>query len=99
MAGLATGNGQALYSHRGCVDSVAEFQIVGGRERGEHVVQVPGYSDFAHRITAFALLDPKAGSAAAVVAGNDIGAGADQVGDIEALIDIRDQLLGGRTAG
>src|ERR1041385_6347386 len=48
----------------------------------------------AHRIGALALLDPEARGAPAVIAGHHVGAGADQVGDVEPLVDILDQLFG-----
>ena len=49
---------------------------------------------FADRIGALALLDPEARSTAAVIAGDHVCAGADQVGDIEAFVDILDQVFG-----
>ena len=46
-----------------------------------------------------AVLDPQPGRAAAVVAGDEIGAHADQVGDVEAVLDRGDQLLRARAPG
>src|SRR6187455_2949122 len=54
---------------------------------------MPRNGHFAHWIAALAALDPEAGRPAAVVACDDIRARADQVGDIEALLDVADQRL------
>ena len=78
------------------IGAVAEFEIVGRRQRAEHVEQMAGDGDLAHRIGALAVLDPEAGGAAAVVAGHHVDAHADQVGDVEAVGDVGDQLLGAR---
>ena len=53
-----------------------------------------GDRDLADRKGELATLDPEAGGAAAVVAGDDVGAHADQVGDIEPVLDVGDQLVG-----
>ena len=46
------GNGQSLHAQRRRVGAVAEFEIVRGRQRAEHVVQVAGDRHLAHRIGA-----------------------------------------------
>ena len=70
-----------------------KIEIVGRRHRAEDVEQMPGDGDFADRVSALAVLDPEAGSAAAVIAGHHAGAAADQVGDIEAILDVGDQFV------
>src|SRR5262245_27849786 len=89
------GNGQPLDPDRWCVGSVPEFQIIGGDERCKDLVEVTSDGDLAHRIGQFPAFDPKAGRAAAVVAGDHVDAHPDQVGDVEAVRDILDQLLCG----
>src|SRR5205085_5480616 len=58
----------------------------------EDVVEMPGDRDLAYRIGQFAVLDPQAGGATAVVAGHEVGAHADQVSDVKAVLDVGDQL-------
>src|SRR5215831_17469134 len=48
--------------------------------------------DLAHWIGDLAIFDPETGGAAAIVAGDAVDAGADQIGDVEALLDVRHQL-------
>src|SRR5882757_2062288 len=81
----ASAKRQALDAHRRRIDAIAEFQIVGGRQRFEHRQQVPRDRHLAYGIGDLAVLDPESGCAAAVVAGHAIDAGADQVGDVKAL--------------
>ena len=78
---------------RGGVGAVAEFQVAGRRQAAEHVLEVAGDGDFRNRKGDLAILDPEAGGAAAVIAGDAIDAHAHQFGDIEALFDVGDQLL------
>src|SRR4051794_26724457 len=87
----ASAKRQSLDAHGRRIDAVAEFQIVGRRHRLEYRQQVAGDRHLAHRIGDLAVLDPEAGGAAAVVAGDTVYAGADQVGDVEALLDVGDQ--------
>src|SRR5262245_8235706 len=87
------GNGQTLDPHRRRVGSVAEFEIIGGRERAENIVEVTGNRHLADRIGQFAALDPKTGSAAAVIAGDDVDAHANQVSDVEPVLDVSDQFF------
>src|SRR5215470_10411351 len=82
---LSSGNGEALHAHRRRIGAEAELEIVGGRELTEHVDQIAGDGHFAHGIAALAVLDPEAGGAAAVIAGDLVDAHADEIGDIEAL--------------
>src|ERR1044071_6492780 len=76
----ASAKRQALDAQRRRVDAVAEFQIVGGNQRFEHRQQMARDRHLAHGIGNLAILDPEAGGAAAVIAGDAVDAGADQVG-------------------
>src|SRR5829696_9065385 len=89
----ASAKRQALDAQRRRVDAVAEFQIVSGNERFEHRQQMARDRHLADGVSDLAILDPEAGGAAAVIAGHAVDAGADQVGDVKALLDIGDQLL------
>src|SRR5438876_11777746 len=89
---LASAKRQSLDAHRRRVDAVAEFQNVGGLHRLEDLEQVSRDRHLAHRMGDLAVLDPEAGRAAAVVAGDAVDAGADQIGDVEALLDVAHQL-------
>src|SRR5581483_8991671 len=79
---------QSLDAHGRRVDAVAKLQIVGGDQRLEHLQQMAGDRHLADGIGDLAVLDPEAGGAAAVVAGDAVDDGADQVGDIKALLDV-----------
>src|SRR3954452_6781643 len=82
---LASANRQSLDAQRRCIDAVTEFQIVGCSQRLEHLDQVAGDGHLAHRIGDLAVLDPEARGAPAVIAGDAVNTGADQVGDVKAL--------------
>src|ERR1700752_3127752 len=58
--------GQPFDAQRRRVDAVAEFQVIGRRQRLEHVEQMARDGHFADGIGELAVLDPEAGSAAAV---------------------------------
>ena len=66
------------------------------RQRFEHVEQVASDRHFAHRVGKLAILDPETGRAAAIVAGDQIDARADQVGDVEAIGNVGDEFLRAR---
>src|SRR3954468_24558032 len=51
-----------------------------------------GDRHLAHGISEFAVLDPEAGGAATAMAGDAVDARADQIGDVETLLDVGDQL-------
>src|ERR1700741_1265365 len=82
------GDRHAFDSHRRRVGRALELQVVGRGHVQEHVLQVPGYGDAAHRPGELAVLDPEARGTAAVVAGDAVDAEADQVGDVEAALDV-----------
>src|SRR6266545_1325298 len=86
-------DGQPLDSHRRRVGRTLELQIVGRGHVEEHVLEVPRHRDAAHRPGELAVLDPEARRAAAVVAGHRVDAEADQVGDVEAALDVAQKLV------
>src|SRR6202023_3602244 len=88
------GNSQALHAHGRRIGAVTEDEVGWGREALEYFAQMPGDGDFAHRISEHAILDPKPRGAAAIVAGYQIDADADQVGDIKTVGDLGDQRVG-----
>src|SRR5262245_38867329 len=79
--------GQPFDAQRRCVDAIAEFEVVGGHQRLEHVEQMAGDGHLADGISDLAVLDPETGSAAAVIAGHAVDAGTNQVGDVKTLLD------------
>src|SRR5947208_1909360 len=93
-----TAKRQSLDAHGRRIDAVAEFQIVGRRQRFEDRQQMACNRHLADGIGDLAVLDPETGGAAAVIAGDAVDAGADQVGDVETLLDVGDQLGRGRLA-
>src|SRR5438067_958621 len=99
MLASAAGNRQALYAQGRRIRAETKLEIVCRRQTLKYVDQVTRNRHLAHRIAALATHDPKAGSAAAVIAGDEIDAGADEIRDIEALLDIRDQCVRRISAG
>src|SRR5882672_7011228 len=89
-----SGNGQPLDAHRRRVGAIAELEIVRRLERTEYCDQIARDRDFTHRIGAATILDPEPRCATAVVAGHRVHAHADQLGDVEAIGDVGDQLIG-----
>src|SRR5262245_23685233 len=85
--------GQPFDAQRRRVDAVAEFEIVRWSHRLEHLEQMARDGHLADGIGELAVLDPESGSAAAVVAGDAVDAGTDQVGDVEALLDVGDEII------
>src|SRR5580692_5796621 len=93
------GNSEALHAHGRRIGAVAEDEVVSRRQALEYFGQVPGDGDFAHRKSERAVLDPKSGGAAAIVAGHQVDAHADQVGDIETVGDLGDQFVAAFASG
>jgi hypothetical protein len=58
--------------------------VADGEDAGEHRLQIAGDGDFLHRVGDLAVLDPVAGGAARVVAGDVVDAVAEQFGDQQA---------------
>src|SRR3954468_21559487 len=79
----ASAKRQSLDAHRRRIDAVTEFEIVRRLHRHEDLEQMARDRDFADGIGQLAILDPEARGAAAVIAGDAVDAGADQVGDVE----------------
>src|SRR5580704_2532116 len=88
---LMSGNSKTLHPQGRRVGAVAKGEVVGRCEAGEHPGKMAGDGDFAHCESEFAVFDPESGSAAAIIAGHHVDAGADQVGDIKAVLDLGDQ--------
>ena len=82
------GDGHPSIRTVGALVRALELQVVGRRQVEEHVLEVAGHRDAAHRPGELAVLDPEARGAAAVVAGDAVDAEADQVGDVEAALDV-----------
>src|SRR5215470_1597025 len=59
MSASVTGNGEALHAHGRCIGAVAELEVIGRRQRAEHVEQMARDGDLAHRIGELAALDPE----------------------------------------
>src|SRR5215204_2838280 len=68
ISASVTGNGEPLHPHGRRIGPIAELQIIGGRERAEHIEQMARDGHLAHRIRELALLDPETGRAHAVIA-------------------------------
>ncbi len=81
------------------IGAIAEFEIVGGREVEEHVLQIARDGELGDRGGDLAVLDQEARRAAAVIAGHAVDAHADQLGDEHAALDVGDQRLGQDDAG
>src|SRR4051794_20037407 len=79
----ASAKRQTLDAQGRRIDAVAEFQVVGCDHRFEHRQQMARDRHLADGVGEFAILDPEAGGAAAVIAGDAIDAGTDQVGDVK----------------
>src|ERR1700692_1197452 len=93
------GNSQALHAHRRRIGAVTEDEVVSRCEALEYFGEMPGDGDFTHWKSKLAVLDPKPRGAAAIVAGHQIDADADQVGDIETVRDLGNQLVAALAAG
>src|SRR4029077_18958735 len=88
---LAPAKRQSFDSQRRRIDAIAKLQIVGWHQRLEDIEKVTCDRHLAHGVGDLAVLDPEAGGAAAVVTRHAVDAGADEVGDIEALANVGDQ--------
>src|SRR4051812_49215300 len=61
MSALPSANRQSFDAQRRCIDAIAEFQVVGGGERLEHLDQVAGDGHFTDGKGDLAVLDPETG--------------------------------------
>src|SRR6516225_12183935 len=64
------GDGEVINPERRRIGASLEFEIVGGLEAGEDVLEIAGHRHFADRKGDLALVDPEAGGTPAVVAGH-----------------------------
>ena len=92
------GNGHALDPQRRRVGAEAEDKVVRRHEAREHFRKMSGNRHFADRISALAVLDPESGRAAAIISSHEVDAHPDHVGDVEAVFDVGDQLIGSLAA-
>src|SRR6202161_3085264 len=98
LPALASAKLHSFDPQRRSIDAIAKFQIVGRNQRLESLKQMPRDRPPAHRIGDLAILDPEPGRAAAVVAGHAVDAGADQIGNVKSLADVRYQFSRRRLA-
>src|SRR3981189_1989862 len=77
----ASAKRQSLDAHGRRIDAVAEFTSVGRNQRLEDRQQMACDRHLTDGVGDLAILDPEAGSASAVVAGDAVDAGTDKVGD------------------
>src|SRR5690348_11497103 len=90
-ASSLAGNSQILHGHRRRICAIPELKIVGRGQCAEYLLQMPGDGDLAHRIGCLAVFNPEPGRAAAVVTGDYVGPGPDEIGHIEAVANVGDQ--------
>src|SRR5262249_55313942 len=93
-----TSNRQSLDANRRRVNPVLELGIVCRRRGLEDVEQVAGDGHLTYGKADPAVLDPEAARTAAVVASDAVDAGADEIGHVEAFLDIAHQFGRGRFA-
>ena len=67
-------------------------EIVGRSDLSKHGEQIAGDGNLFDRRGEFPPIDDEAGGAPAIIAGNGVDTLADQPGDVEAMIDLADQL-------
>src|SRR5947209_2112170 len=89
---LTSANRQFLDPHRRSIHPKTKFQVVGRRQPFEHLKQMARNRDLADRVGDLAVLDPESGCATTIVASHAVDARANQVGDVEPLFDIGNQL-------
>src|SRR5438132_737716 len=87
------GDGEVVDPQGRGVGAGLEFEIVGGLEAGEDVLQVAGDRHLADREGDLALVDPEAGGTAAIVAGDPVDPHPHHLGHIEPAFDVGDQGL------
>src|SRR3984893_566301 len=91
---LLSAYGQAVDADCGRGHAAAEFQVAAYLgDIVEHVLEITGYRDLFYGIGEFAIDDPHAGGSARVIAGYQVGAVAEKLGYVEAVFDLRDNLV------
>jgi hypothetical protein len=87
-------DGQAVDADGGTGDGAAEFEVVSDfRDVEEKLFQISGDRDLFHGISEFAIGNPETGSAARIVAGDEVHALAEKFGDVETFLNFGDELL------
>src|SRR5262245_6067084 len=94
-----SGKGHLRHEKGRGIDGAAKFQVVRRLELAEHRPEVRGNGDLAHRIGDGAVLDPEAGGAAAVIAGDAVDAHADELGHQKPAPHVAEQRLGAAAGG
>src|SRR5579872_618798 len=97
--GLGPRNRHSVDAQSGRVDSGLEGKVARKAQMPEHVLEIAGDGDLAHRISELAFFDPEAGGTPAVIAGDAIDAHPHEFGHIKAGLDIGDELAGSDRAG
>src|ERR1700720_876546 len=92
------GNGEVVDPQGRGIGAGLEFEVVGGLEAGEDVLQVAGHRHLADRESDLAFVDPKAGGTPAIVAGDPVAPHPHHLGGLEAARDVGDQRLGAERA-
>src|SRR5260370_9289670 len=76
-------------------DGSPELEVrAGGFDVHEHLPQIGRNGDLGYRIRELTVLNPQAGCAARIIAGDDVHAGSDQFGDVEPAADALPDLFG-----
>src|ERR1039458_8716839 len=97
---LTAGDGHAVDAEGGRGGGGTEDEVVAdGGDVLVHVFQVAGDGDLFDRVGELAVLDPEAGGALGVVAGDEVDAEAHGLGDVEAVLHIADDLFRRERAG
>ena len=94
---LQTRQCHILYQNCRRINAAPECQIIGRCHMHEHIAQITSNGHFADRELYFAIFNPKARSATAIVTGHAIDPHANQLGDIKASANIFQHI--GNTAG
>src|SRR5438270_10653354 len=85
---------ESVDANGGRSHGTAELQIISDfRDVEEHVFQIAGDGDLLDGIRELASRDPHAGGAARIIAGDEVGAVAEEFRDIQAFFDFADDLL------
>jgi len=79
--------GHAADLEGGRDDTAPEGQIVADHlDPQQHLLEVARYGDLLHGVGEFAAFDPDSNCPSGVVAGDEVYAGADQLGDVRSRI-------------
>lgn len=85
--GSVTGDGHLADPEGGCHDAAPEDQVVSDHLDPEHhLLEIARDGDLLDRIGHLPLIDPEPHSATGLIAGDEVPAGADQLGDVRRRI-------------